>query len=116
MFDQPTFGSFGYGASEQAVTDVTHGTTQTFFVVMYHHFELLPVKTLPPSLRLSLPSAQVHQRDVFMDLCRLYKERKLSSSSDFEWLKQVRVARPCSYCCRVLRHPPQLFISEIAGL
>lgn len=43
-----------------------------------------------PPMPLSPESAQVHQRDVFMDLCRLYKERKLSSSSDFEWLKQVR--------------------------
>lgn len=33
---------------------------------------------------------QVHQRDVFMDLTRLYKERKINSSSDFEWLKQAR--------------------------
>lgn len=33
---------------------------------------------------------QVHQRDVFMDLTRLYKERKINNSSDFEWLKQAR--------------------------
>lgn len=36
-----------------------------------------------------LSHEKVHQRDVFMDLARLYKERKISSSSDFEWLKQV---------------------------
>lgn len=27
---------------------------------------------------------------MFMDLTRLYKERKINSSSDFEWLKQAR--------------------------
>lgn len=32
----------------------------------------------------------MHQRDVFMDLTRLYKERRINSSSDFEWLKQAR--------------------------
>ncbi|CAM9691770.1 unnamed protein product, partial [Ectocarpus sp. 8 AP-2014] len=32
----------------------------------------------------------VHQRDVFMDLTRLYKERKIHNSMDFEWLKQAR--------------------------
>lgn len=39
-------------------------------------------------MRIQTP--QVHQRDVFMDLTRLYKERKINSSSDFEWLKQAR--------------------------
>ncbi|CAN0142261.1 unnamed protein product, partial [Pylaiella littoralis] len=38
----------------------------------------------------TLVTIQVHQRDVFMDLTRLYKERRIHSSSDFEWLKQAR--------------------------
>jgi len=38
----------------------------------------------------TLITIQVHQRDVFADLTRLYKERKVSSANDFEWLKQAR--------------------------
>ncbi|CBN78680.1 dynein heavy chain [Ectocarpus siliculosus] len=38
----------------------------------------------------TLVTIQVHQRDVFMDLTRLYKERKIHNSMDFEWLKQAR--------------------------
>ena len=38
----------------------------------------------------TLVTIQVHQRDVFADLARLFKERKLSDSNDFEWLKQAR--------------------------
>ena len=38
----------------------------------------------------TLITIQVHQRDVFADLTKLYKERKVSSASDFEWLKQAR--------------------------
>ncbi|CAM9274876.1 unnamed protein product [Chrysoparadoxa australica] len=38
----------------------------------------------------TLVTIQVHQRDVFADLTRLYKERKLSDAGDFEWLKQAR--------------------------
>ncbi|CAM9139333.1 unnamed protein product, partial [Choristocarpus tenellus] len=33
---------------------------------------------------------QVHQRDVFLDLTKLYKEKKLFNGNDFEWLKQAR--------------------------
>ncbi|ETN06717.1 hypothetical protein PPTG_12758 [Phytophthora nicotianae INRA-310] len=38
----------------------------------------------------TLITIQVHQRDCFLELCRLYKEKKLSDASDFEWLKQAR--------------------------
>ena len=38
----------------------------------------------------TLITIQVHQRDVFDDLARLFKERKLSDAHDFEWLKQTR--------------------------
>lgn len=38
----------------------------------------------------TLITIQVHQRDCFLDLCRLYKEKKLADANDFEWLKQAR--------------------------
>ncbi|KAL4171660.1 hypothetical protein KRP22_009750 [Phytophthora ramorum] len=38
----------------------------------------------------TLITIQVHQRDCFLELCRLYKEKKLSDANDFEWLKQAR--------------------------
>ena len=38
----------------------------------------------------TLVTIQVHQRDVFADLTKLFKERKLSDHNDFEWLKQCR--------------------------
>jgi len=38
----------------------------------------------------TLITIQVHQRDVFADLTKLFKERKLSNEHDFEWLKQIR--------------------------
>ena len=38
----------------------------------------------------TLVTIQVHQRDVFDDLTRLFKERKISGAGDFEWLKQAR--------------------------
>lgn len=38
----------------------------------------------------TLVTIQVHQRDVFSDLTKLFKERKLSDANDFEWLKQIR--------------------------
>ena len=38
----------------------------------------------------TLVTIQVHQRDVFADLVKLFKERKLSGADDFEWLKQSR--------------------------
>ena len=38
----------------------------------------------------TLVTIQVHQRDVFADLLKLFKERKLSDANDFEWLKQSR--------------------------
>ena len=38
----------------------------------------------------TLVTVQVHQRDVFSELCQLYKERKLKDASDFDWLKQTR--------------------------
>eukprot|EP00949_MAST-11_sp_MAST-11-sp1_P002825 g2825.t1 len=38
----------------------------------------------------TLITIQVHQRDVFAELTKLYKERKISGPSDFEWLKQAR--------------------------
>jgi dynein heavy chain len=40
----------------------------------------------------TLVTIQVHQRDVFADLVKLFKERKLSDANDFEWLKQCRFA------------------------
>jgi dynein heavy chain len=38
----------------------------------------------------TLVTIQVHQRDVFADITKLFKERKIQESSDFEWLKQAR--------------------------
>jgi len=38
----------------------------------------------------TLVTIQVHQRDVFSDLTKLFKERKLADTHDFEWLKQLR--------------------------
>lgn len=38
----------------------------------------------------TLITIQVHQRDVFADMTKLHKERKLSDATDFEWLKQIR--------------------------
>lgn len=38
----------------------------------------------------TLITIQVHQRDVFFDMNRLYKERKAIDANDFEWLKQTR--------------------------
>jgi dynein heavy chain len=38
----------------------------------------------------TLVTIQVHQRDVFADLARMFKERKISDANDFEWLKQIR--------------------------
>ncbi|MEM7807766.1 MAG: BatA domain-containing protein [Planctomycetota bacterium] len=39
----------------------------------------------------TLVTIQVHQRDVFADLARLYKERKTPvDPNDFDWLKQAR--------------------------
>ncbi|KAI9980320.1 hypothetical protein PInf_026449 [Phytophthora infestans] len=38
----------------------------------------------------TLITIQVHQRDCFLELCKLYKEKKLSDANDFEWLKQAR--------------------------
>lgn len=53
---------------------------------------------------------QVHQRDVFMDLARLVKERKITSSSDFEWLKQVSLI--CKRKRRVVVESKQAMISH----
>ncbi|OQS05067.1 dynein heavy chain, outer arm [Thraustotheca clavata] len=39
----------------------------------------------------TLITIQVHQRDCFADLARLFKDRKISDASDFEWLKQARL-------------------------
>ncbi|DBA03213.1 TPA: hypothetical protein N0F65_003933 [Lagenidium giganteum] len=38
----------------------------------------------------TLITIQVHQRDCFAELCRLYKEKKIQDANDFEWLKQAR--------------------------
>eukprot|EP01038_Epipyxis_sp_PR26KG_P006437 gene6437-8857_t len=38
----------------------------------------------------TLVTIQVHQRDVFAELLKRFRERKLSDSNDFEWLKQTR--------------------------
>lgn len=38
----------------------------------------------------TLITIQVHQRDCFLELCRLYKEKKIADANDFEWLKQAR--------------------------
>jgi dynein heavy chain len=40
----------------------------------------------------TLVTIQVHQRDVINDLTTLYKNKKLNSADDFEWLKQARFA------------------------
>ena len=40
----------------------------------------------------TLVTIQVHQRDVFSDLTKRFKEKKLSDAQDFEWLKQTRFA------------------------
>eukprot|EP00936_MAST-01D_sp_MAST-1D-sp1_P000393 g393.t1 len=38
----------------------------------------------------TLVTIQVHQRDVFNDLTRLFKERKIHGPGDFDWLQQAR--------------------------
>ena len=38
----------------------------------------------------TLVTIQVHQRDVFFDLTKIFKERKALDPNDFEWLKQAR--------------------------
>ena len=38
----------------------------------------------------TMVTIQVHQRDVFADLAKLFRERKLNDVNDFEWLKQTR--------------------------
>lgn len=38
----------------------------------------------------TLVTIHVHQRDVTADLALLYKQKKISDASDFEWLKQAR--------------------------
>jgi dynein heavy chain len=38
----------------------------------------------------TLITIEVHQRDCFLELYRLYKEKKLSDANDFEWLKHAR--------------------------
>jgi dynein heavy chain len=38
----------------------------------------------------TLVTIQVHQRDVFAELTRRFRERKLQDANDFEWLKQTR--------------------------
>lgn len=38
----------------------------------------------------TLVTIQVHQRDVFLQLFRLYKERKITGVDAFEWQKQTR--------------------------
>eukprot|EP00937_MAST-01D_sp_MAST-1D-sp2_P000239 g239.t1 len=38
----------------------------------------------------TLVTIQVHQRDVFTDLTRLFKERKIHGVGDFDWLQQAR--------------------------
>eukprot|EP01032_Pedospumella_encystans_P029172 gene29172-32946_t len=40
----------------------------------------------------TLVTIQVHQRDVFSDLTKRFRERKLTDANDFEWLKQTRFA------------------------
>lgn len=40
----------------------------------------------------TLITIHVHQRDVFVDIHRLYKEKKLQDAGSFDWLKQVRHA------------------------
>ncbi|KAL7690391.1 putative AAA+ ATPase domain, dynein heavy chain region D6 P-loop domain-containing protein [Plasmopara halstedii] len=39
----------------------------------------------------TLITIQVHQRDCFLELSRLFKEKKLFDANDFEWLKQARL-------------------------
>ena len=38
----------------------------------------------------TMVTIQVHQRDVFLQLFRLYKERKINGVEAFEWQKQTR--------------------------
>ena len=38
----------------------------------------------------TLVTIQVHQRDVFADLAKIFKERKSIDASDFAWLQQAR--------------------------
>ncbi|GMH97336.1 hypothetical protein TrST_g8180 [Triparma strigata] len=38
----------------------------------------------------TLVTIHVHQKDVFSDMTKLYKERKIQDANDFEWLKQAR--------------------------
>ncbi|OQR97844.1 dynein heavy chain, outer arm [Achlya hypogyna] len=39
----------------------------------------------------TLITIQVHQRDCFAELARLFKDRKIQDATDFEWLKQARL-------------------------
>jgi dynein heavy chain len=38
----------------------------------------------------TMVTIQVHQRDVFAELTKLFRERKLNDVNDFDWLKQTR--------------------------
>jgi len=38
----------------------------------------------------TLVTIHVHQKDVFVDMVKLFKERKIQDANDFEWLKQAR--------------------------
>jgi hypothetical protein len=38
----------------------------------------------------SVMCTQLHQRDVWMHLTKLHRERKLTDVTDFQWLRQTR--------------------------
>jgi dynein heavy chain, axonemal len=63
----------------------------------------------------TLVTIQVHQRDVVNDLTTLYKNKKLNSADDFEWLKQARFAwRPDAHDTVSIDGACHVYITDVS--